>query len=264
MVVLRSGNTYIKSEPEESSSDLELSSAVIVSVTLSPPPETPIETCPLCLCGNPVREKMCMGLRNSADAGRIMYLCPLPKECPYFQWKDEVNRLGPSPETDIKQEPDGNGTTKREVTPAVDSTILTPPTSPHERPPVPTGKYICWCDPPRPATRNFYSNGTPDDINKYYYTCPVCFYWRRIESEADAMERINKRKQGLGYQVYDVIVKCGCGEVAAWLVSRTTQNPGRAFYRCETSGCGDWAWEDKLFAPSIVGRRDAQQHYLYI
>src|SRR5271170_2742352 len=153
MVNLRSGNTYIKSEPEEFSSPLELSSAVIVPAPLSPPPETPIQTRPLCLCGNPVREKLCMGIRNSADAGRIMYLCPLRPECPYFQWKDEIDQPEPSPET---EEPDA---AKREVTPAVDSTstILTPPTSPPERPPVPTGEYVCWGNPPKPATRTFYS-----------------------------------------------------------------------------------------------------------
>jgi hypothetical protein len=188
-----------------------------------------------------------MGLRNSADAGRIMYLCPLRPECDYFQWKV------PIPQT---EEPDA---AKREVTPAVDSTILTPPTSPPERPPVPTGEYVCWCDPPKPATRNFYSEGEPDDINKYYYNCDKCLYWKRIESEADAVERINKRKRALSYQVYDTTVKCGCEEVAAWLVSRTPQNPNRAFYRCETSGCGDWVWEDELFAG-----RDIHQRYLYI
>ena len=206
-----------------------------------------------------------MGLGNPANAGRIMYLCPLPgkKKCPYLQWKDEVYRPGPGPETNVKQEPDANGTAKREVTPALDSTILTPPTSPPERPPVPTGKYVCWCDPPKLATQRFRSDGPPDEVNKYYYVCPVaaCRYWRRIESEADAVERINKRKQGLGYQVYDVIVKCGCGEVAAWLVCRRGQNAGRAFYKCETRGCGGWAWEDELFARWVVGRRGG---YLYI
>jgi hypothetical protein len=139
MVVLRSGNAYIKSESDEPSSDIELSSAVIVSMPLlSPPPETPIETRPLCECGNPFREEICMGLGNTAHAGQVMYLCPLvgKKKCtPGFRWKHEVDRL---PETNIKQEPDANGIIKREVTPAADSAVLTPPTSPPERPPLPT------------------------------------------------------------------------------------------------------------------------------
>lgn len=256
MVVLRSGNIYIKSEPEEPSASISPPPAVNVSLPLSPPAESSIEIPLVCKCGNPLKEVICTGRGNPANAGRIIYVCPLPehnKQCEGHQWKDEIN---PTPETHIKQEADVDGTNDREVTPTVGSSTITPPTSPPERPPLPTGNYVCWCKPPKLALQQFQKfrlDGRQEDVNKYYYICPVsrCHYRRRIESDADVLKRINARKQGLGHKQYDLLVRCDCGQPASWDVARQGQYAGKAFYGCETYGCPYWKLEDELFGPLV-------------
>src|ERR1700685_297012 len=165
----------------------------------------------ICKCGNPLKEIKCMGRGNPANAGRIIYVCPLPehKQCEGYEFKDEIT---PAPETHIKQEADVDRTNEREVTPTVGSSTITPPTSPPERPPPPTGNYVCWCKPPKLALQQFQKFGRQENVNKYFYICPVskCHYWRRIESDADALKRTNTRKQGLGHKQYDVLVQCDC------------------------------------------------------
>jgi hypothetical protein len=181
-----------------------------------------------------------------------MYVCPLPgnKQCEGYQWKDEINS---TPETQIKQDADVDGTNDREATPTVGSSTMTPPASPPERPLPPTGNYVCWCKPPKPALQQFQKfreDRRPEDVNKYYYICPVsrCHYWRRIESDADALKRINTRKLGLGHKQYDVVVKCRCRQPASWDVARQGQYAGKAFYACRY-----WKLEEELFDVSLIG-----------
>ncbi|WMV31789.1 hypothetical protein MTR67_025174 [Solanum verrucosum] len=54
--------------------------------------------------------------------------------------------------------------------------------------------------------------------------------------------------------------KCSCGLVVKTLISSTTSNPGRRFFRCprpDFSSCGNWEWEDQAF-PEVAYLRNLE------
>src|SRR5271154_6651034 len=167
-MVLRSGTDYIKPEPEEISPGCGPSSSLLISLStvalpLLPPPS---QSFPLCDCGNPAVEEQNAGYGNPENMYRMMYVCSRlgGKKCEYLKYKDEDERR-------VKQEPeslpaDGRKTPERQIT----DSLLTPPTSPPERPPPPTGTYHCGCH--KLAKQYFCEKGRPENVGKYYYTCP--------------------------------------------------------------------------------------------
>src|SRR5271156_182764 len=168
MVVLTSGEVYIKSEPEDDSG-CRPSSALSLSLNtvpapLSPPPLQPM---PICECGNPAIEKECAGYGNPENMHRKMYVCARleEKKCRYFKWKDE---LEPSIKKEEESIADARETPETPLIPS--HSLLTPPTSPPKRPPPPTGTYYCKC--PKLARQYFCQRGRPENVNKYYYRCP--------------------------------------------------------------------------------------------
>ncbi|KAH0633854.1 hypothetical protein KY284_036640 [Solanum tuberosum] len=54
--------------------------------------------------------------------------------------------------------------------------------------------------------------------------------------------------------------KCVCSLVVKTLISSTTSNPGRRFFRCphpDFSSCGYWEWEDQAF-PEVAYLRNLE------
>jgi GRF zinc finger len=263
---------YVQSEPQDTSNNSPTPSAVDISANkgatpLSPPAEASGQTRPSCDCGNPVAEKVCMGLGNPENKGRLMYVCARlgGERCAYFQWKDETS--GRTKDR-MKQQPesvppaDDNKTPEREAKPV--SSNLMSPTSP-QRPPPPQGTYTCNCG--KPARQYFCRNGRPENVNKYYYKCAEekCGYWEWIESDKDAQKRINTRKRKRDKEKWI----CSCGRPAIRLVSKhgMSHNIGRPFYKCATSKCEYWIWADGTlpFSDQAQARfndwMDAQSEY---
>jgi hypothetical protein len=267
MVVLGSGADYIKSEPEEVSPNCGLPSAPFRSLStfaaapLSPPSSQPI---PMCECGDPAAEEQNAGYGNPENMYRMMYVCPRVggKRCEYLKYTDED-------EPCIKQEsdslPDVRKTPERQILPA--DSLLTPTTSPPKRPPPPTGTYRCNCH--KPAKQFFCENenSLPQNVGKYYYKCADnhCPYWEWVESEEDAQQRIETRKQKRefsddGHGTLSLIWNCWCREPAVrWIVKRGRPwNIGRGFYSCESRVCKFWVWDDGTIPlPALRAQRAA-------
>jgi hypothetical protein len=127
---------------------------------------------------------------------------------------------------------------------------VAPPVSP-SHPPPPQGTYTCDCG--TPALQFFCRQGRPENVGKYYYKCgevpEKCKYWKWIESEADAQERVSSRKRKRGNHDEEETNKkwmCYCGRPAIRMVTTNgmPHNIGRPFYKCSTKKCKFWIWAD--------------------
>nr|UYZ57240.1 polyprotein [Banana streak OL virus] len=81
------------------------------------------------------------------------------------------------------------------------------------------------------------------------------------KGNTDAKQRVNdvvKRYEdwlSKGYRLHQInvltlseepVFKCGCNKPAKLKISRTSRNPDREFYSCETNTCFTWVWKDQI------------------
>ncbi|KAG6533825.1 hypothetical protein ZIOFF_007703 [Zingiber officinale] len=71
--------------------------------------------------------------------------------------------------------------------------------------------------------------------------------WKTSKGEPRTSEKICAYASGRFLPVKSTIdAECACGRDAALLVSHTSRNPGRHFYKCSTDTCHSWYWADLI------------------